>query len=179
MIKRFSKKQLKVLRWWHKNSPHYSRDAIICDGAVRSGKTFCMSLSFIIWSFYENGGSDFALCGKTISSLRRNMVTPIIPLLNSLGFVCEDKLSRNILTVSYGGVTNRFYLFGGKDESSASLIQGMTLSGVLFDEAALMPRSFVEQALASTLRWTTIRRFQTALSAGMKICTRACSTSGL
>ena len=148
MIKRFSKKQLKVLRWWHKNSPHYSRDAIICDGAVRSGKTFCMSLSFIIWSFYENGGSDFALCGKTISSLRRNMVTPIIPLLNSLGFVCEDKLSRNILTVSYGGVTNRFYLFGGKDESSASLIQGMTLSGVLFDEAALMPRSFVEQALA-------------------------------
>lgn len=28
------------------------------------------------------------------------------------------------------------------------MIQGMTLSGVLFDEVALMPRSFVEQALA-------------------------------
>lgn len=35
-----------------------------------------------------------------------------------------------------------------KDESSAALIQGMTLAGVLFDEVALMPRSFVEQALA-------------------------------
>lgn len=148
MIKPFSKKQMTVLSWWHKNSPHYRRDAIICDGAVRSGKTFCMSLSFVIWSFYEGGGSDFALCGKTISSLRRNMVTPIIPLLDSLGFLCEEKLSRNILTVTYGGVKNRFYLFGGKDESSASLIQGMTLSGVLFDEVALMPRSFVEQALA-------------------------------
>lgn len=36
----------------------------------------------------------------------------------------------------------------GKDESSQDLIQGVTLAGVLFDEVALMPRSFVEQALA-------------------------------
>lgn len=76
------------------------------------------------------------------------MVTPVIPLLKSLGFTCEEKLSQNILTVTYHGVKNRFYLFGGKDESSASLIQGMTLSGVMFDEVALMPRSFVEQAMA-------------------------------
>ena len=99
VIKSFSEKQKTVINWWHKNSPCYRRDAIICDGAVRSGKTFCMSLSFIIWSFYENIGADFALCGKTISSLRRNMITPIIPLLDSLGFVCEEKLSRNTLTV--------------------------------------------------------------------------------
>ena len=111
-------------------------------------KTFCMSLSFILWSFYDFANSDFALCGKTIRSLRRNMITPVIPILKSLGFKCEEKLSQNILTVSVNGVMNRFYLFGGKDESSASLIQGMTLSGVLFDEVALMPRSFVEQALA-------------------------------
>lgn len=76
------------------------------------------------------------------------MITPVIPILKSLGFKCEEKLSQNILTVNVNGVMNRFYLFGGKDESSASLIQGMTLSGVLFDEVALMPRSFVEQALA-------------------------------
>ena len=147
-IKAFSEKQLKVISWWSKNSRYRGYDAIICDGAVRSGKTFCMILSFIAWSFYDFGGSDFALCGKTIRSLRRNMVTPIIPLLKSLGFECEEKLSQNILTVTFCGVKNRFYLFGGKDEGSASLIQGMTLSGVLFDEVALMPRSFVEQALA-------------------------------
>ena len=39
-------------------------------------------------------------------------------------------------------------LFGGRDESSAALIQGSTLAGVLLDETALMPRSFVEQAIA-------------------------------
>lgn len=148
MIKEFSMKQLKVMNWWHKNSDMHGRDAIICDGAIRSGKTFCMSLSFVIWSFYAGGNGDFALCGKTIRSLRRNMVTPIIPLLKSLGFECEEKLSQNVLIVNYRGRKNRFYLFGGKDEASASLIQGMTLSGVLFDEVALMPRSFVEQALA-------------------------------
>jgi PBSX family phage terminase large subunit len=147
-IKTFSEKQLRVLNWWCRGSENYSKDAVICDGAVRSGKTFCMALSFVIWSFYEFSGNDFALCGKTIRSLKRNMVTPVLPLLKSLGFLCEEKVSENKLTITYNGIKNRFYLFGGKDESSASLIQGMTLSGVLFDEVALMPRSFVEQALA-------------------------------
>lgn len=107
-----------------------------------------MSLSFVSWAFYAFSDTSFALCGKTIASLRRNVVTPLIPVLESLGFKAEEKLSRNYLEISKGGRRNRFYLFGGRDESSASLIQGMTLGGVLLDEAALMPRSFVEQALA-------------------------------
>ncbi len=53
-----------------------------------------------------------------------------------------------MVEISYMNRTNRFYFFGGRDESSASLIQGMTLGGILLDEVALMPRSFVEQALA-------------------------------
>ena len=57
-------------------------------------------------------------------------------------------LSRWSLTVRFGGRENTFYLFGGKDEGSAALIQGITLAGVLLDEVALMPRSFVEQACA-------------------------------
>ena len=148
MIERFSKKQLRALGWWHEKSSDSTRDAIICDGAVRSGKTFCMSLSFVLWAFYAFNGNDFGLCGKTIRSLRRNMVTPVIPLLRQLGFECEERLSQNSLTVRFGNAQNRFYYFGGKDESSAALIQGVTLSGVLFDEVALMPRSFVEQAMA-------------------------------
>ncbi len=147
-IKPFSEKQLHVLTWWCKNSYSSRFDAIICDGAVRSGKTFCMSISFVFWMFYRFKNSSFAICGKTIRSARRNIITPIIPVLKMLGFRVEEKLSRNMLIISYKGIENRIYVFGGKDESSASLIQGMTLSGVLFDEVALMPRSFVEQALA-------------------------------
>lgn len=144
----FSAKQLAVLNWWCKNSRMKNKNGIICDGAVRSGKTLCMSLSFICWSFYSFSDTSFALCGKTIASLRRNVVTPLLPVLTELGFICDYKISRNYIKITRQNVTNRFYLFGGRDESSASLIQGMTLGGIMLDEAALMPRSFVEQALA-------------------------------
>lgn len=147
-FKPFSKKQLRTLTWWCDSSPDRERDAIICDGAVRSGKTVCMSLSFIAWAFYRFRDSSFAICGRTLQSLRRNVITPLEPMLTELGFSVHQVLSRNVVEISHGGRQNRFYLFGGKDESSAALIQGMTLSGVMFDEVALMPRSFVEQALA-------------------------------
>ena len=146
--KPFSKKQLRALTWWCRGSPYRNCDALICDGAVRSGKTFCMSISFIAWSFSRFSGKDFAICGKTVRSLKRNVVTALIENLGQLGFECELKKSENILEVFYRGNMNRFYLFGGKDEMSASLIQGITLAGVFLDEVALMPRSFVEQALA-------------------------------
>ncbi len=144
----FSPKQMKALSFWHNDSPYKDCDAIICDGAVRSGKSLCMFLSFILWSFYRFSGADFAICGKTVTSLRRNLITPMSSVLKRLGFECREILSRSQLIISRDGRENTFYLFGGRDESSAALIQGMTLSGVLFDEVVLMPRSFVEQALA-------------------------------
>lgn len=144
----FSEKQLRALTWWCEESENHTKDAIICDGAVRSGKTMCMGISFVAWAFYRFEGKSFALCGKTICSLRRNLITPLLPVLTDLGFVCRDKVSSNVLEISWGKCMNCFYLFGGRDESSAALIQGMTLSGVLFDEVALMPRSFVEQSIA-------------------------------
>lgn len=144
----FSEKQLRVLSWWCPSSPDRNFDAIICDGAVRSGKTLCMSVSFVAWAFSAFDDTSFALCGKTVTSLRRNIITPILPVLRRLGFDCREKLSQHLVEIEYSGRRNRFYLFGGKDEGSAALIQGMTLGGVLLDEVALMPRSFVEQALA-------------------------------
>lgn len=144
----FSKKQLTALSWWHPSSPYCGYDAIICDGAVRSGKTTCMALSFVTWAFYEFNDTSFALCGKTITALKRNIVVPLLSTLKELGFDCKEKLSQNLIIISYGKTSNRFYLFGGKDEGSAALIQGMTLGGVLLDEVALMPRSFCEQAIA-------------------------------
>lgn len=144
----FSGKQLAALSWWCPTSKWRGKDGVICDGAVRSGKTLCMSISFVAWAFFRYREANFALCGKTIASLRRNVILPLLPVLKQLGFQYKERLSKNKIEISRGGRTNRFYLFGGRDESSAALIQGVTLSGVLFDEAALMPRSFVEQALA-------------------------------
>lgn len=147
-FKPFSAKQMTALSFWHDQSPYKDCDALICDGAVRSGKSVCMFLSFILWSFYRFSSAQFAVCGKTVTSLRRNLITPMTGILAALGFECREILSRSQLIISRDGRMNTYYLFGGRDESSAALIQGMTLSGVLFDEVVLMPRSFVEQALA-------------------------------
>jgi PBSX family phage terminase large subunit len=72
----------------------------------------------------------------------------ILPRLEGLGARWQEKRSENLLTVTFLGHRNQYYIFGGRDESSASLIQGITFAGVLMDEVALMPRSFVEQACA-------------------------------
>ena len=145
---KFSKKQRIVLSWWQKKSPHFPKEAILCDGAVRSGKTLCMGLSFFLWSCSEFNGARFGICGKTIASLRRNVLTELLPKLRAIGFSVTEKRTENLVRVSFRGKTNDFYIFGGRDESSASLVQGITFAGVLLDEVALMPRSFVEQACA-------------------------------
>ena len=144
----FSEKQQLVLTWWTEESPWKDREAILCDGAVRSGKTLAMGLGFFLWAGSCFRGQRFALCGKTIASLRRNVLAEILPKLRTLGIPWREIRSEGRILAGPPGRENSFYLFGGKDEGSAAMIQGMTLAGVLLDEAALMPRSFVDQACA-------------------------------
>ena len=144
----FSEKQKTVLTWWMPGNPHSAKEAIVCDGAVRSGKTLAMGLSFFLWAMVCFDGMRFGVCGKTISSLRRNVLSEILPRLEALGATWKEKRTENLVVVTFQGHRNQFYIFGGRDESSASLIQGITFAGVLMDEVALMPRSFVDQACA-------------------------------
>ena len=146
--KPFSDKQIRVLSWWLPRSPHHKLDGIICDGSIRSGKTVCMGFSYVLWAMHSFDGCNFAIAGKTVGSVRRNVTADLTAMLTGAGFKVRELVSRGCIDVSRGTVSNRFYLFGGKDESSAALIQGVTLAGCLFDEAALMPKSFVEQATA-------------------------------
>lgn len=142
----FSPKQIKSMLWW-KLGRTKNHDAVICDGSVRSGKTLSMTIGFVMWSCTKFSGQNFAFCGKTVSSLIRNVVTPMQEWLAGTAKI-SLKLSRGLCEITIGKNTNRYYFFGGKDESSYQLIQGITLAGILFDEVALMPRSFVEQAMA-------------------------------
>ena len=143
---RFSLKQKMVLEWWVPGSPYADKDGIICDGSIRSGKTTVMSLSFVIWAMETFNGENFAMCGKTILSLRRNVINDLKVKLKARGYKVEEHRSENSMTIRKGKVVNEFYMFGGKDEGSQDLIQGITLAGVFFDEVALMPESFVDQA---------------------------------
>lgn len=145
-FKPFSKKQRMVLNWWCKDSPVKDSDGIIADGAIRSGKTVSMSLSFVMWAMSSFDGENFGMCGKTIGSFRRNVLFWLKLMLRSRGYTVADHRADNLVMITKGDVTNYFYIFGGKDERSQDLIQGITLAGVFFDEVALMPESFVNQA---------------------------------
>ena len=142
----FSRKQKKILTWWLPDSPVHDQDGIIADGAIRSGKTISMCLSFVIWAMETFSGQNFAMCGKTIGSFRRNVLFWLKLMLRGRGYKVSDHRADNLVIISKNGKENFFYIFGGKDERSQDLIQGITLAGVFFDEVALMPESFVNQA---------------------------------
>ena len=144
-IEKVSEKQLQILDFVVSDDLY-----LICDGAVRSGKTVFMSAAFVIWAMEYYDRTNFAICGKTVQSAERNVLKPLQEN-ESLPYTMSYKVSTKVLTVRCGAKENYFYIFGGKDESSYMLIQGITLAGVLFDEVALMPRSFVEQALSRAI----------------------------
>ena len=95
----FSPKQLTIFRWWT-SPPGKELDGIICDGAVRSGKTMCMSLSFVMWAQTNFSGCSFAICGKTIASVRRNIIGTLTEMSKKAGFAVEECLSKNYLDIS-------------------------------------------------------------------------------
>ena len=129
--------------------PFTNYDAIICDGAIRSGKTVFMMLSFVDDAMRRYNNQRFGICGKTVDSTVKNIIMPYLSLVYAKEkYNIQWKRTDKTLVVSKGNITNTFEIFGGKDESSFALIQGRTLAGVLIDEVALIPRSFVEQACA-------------------------------
>jgi hypothetical protein len=68
-----SEKQREILRF-----PYTGKSALICDGAVRSGKTSIMSLSFILWAMGNFDHMNFGICGKTVISAERNVIRPLM-----------------------------------------------------------------------------------------------------
>ena len=147
---KFSNKQLIVLTWW-KNEKLKNKKGIICDGSIRSGKSLSMSISFLLWAMETFNGQQLGMSGKTIGGFERNVIFWLIPVLKSRGMKVKYNRKDALLTVTAkirGSIkTNYFYVFGGKDESSYSIIQGMTAAGWYFDEVALQPQSFVNQAI--------------------------------
>lgn len=122
-FQKFSKKQRKILTWWNDGSPVKDKDGIIADGAIRSGKTVSMSLSFVLWAMFRFNGQNFIMAGKTISAFRRNVLFLLKIMLRVQGYKIKDNRSENCVDISKGEKINHFYIFGGKDERSQDLVQ--------------------------------------------------------
>lgn len=139
-----SPKQKKILAFQYS-----SYDVIICDGAVRSGKTSIMFVAFIDWAMRNFSNMRFGICGKTVGSAVENIIKPYMSMAYAKNkYEIKWRRYDKIMEIKQGEHSNIFEVFGGKDESSYELIQGRTLAGVMLDEVVLMPESFVNQAIA-------------------------------
>lgn len=138
-----SGKQLTLAHWWHRpETEHLS--GIIAEGAVRSGKTYGLLVGFLTWSRSTFTGQNFILAGKSVGALKRNVVQPMLALMRQMGW--RYRYNRSELFIECGG--NVYYLFGASNEASQDVLQGITAAGCLADEAALFPKSFIDQMVA-------------------------------
>lgn len=137
-----------VLNWTLPESGVSDYDGIILDGSIRAGKTLPESLAYVEWAMRTYNGHNLGMAGKTLGALRRNVIGPLKQVLPGRGYKVRDVRSAEMphLEISKGRRINQFHLFGGNNEKSQDPVQGFTGGGFLFDEVALMPQSFVNQA---------------------------------
>lgn len=143
-----SQNQLRLLTWWRPESPYHDFDGIIADGAIRSTKTLSLSIAFLEWAWNTFQDQTFGASGKTIKSFERNVLNQLKQVALGRGYTFKHNKTDSNIVFTKGDNTVTIYIFGGKDEASQDLVQGITLAGFLFDEVALQPESFVNQAIA-------------------------------
>ena len=139
----FSRKQRQALYWWHPGSGHEHCRMMLADGAIRSGKTVAMILSFLRWSQTSFEDQDFILAGVTAGALTRNVLSPMFQMLETLGIPWEYRRSAGLIRIG----SSRYHVFGADKDNAQDKLQGMTAAGALADEAALFPRSFIDQMI--------------------------------
>ena len=144
-FKPFSVKQQKLMNWWRPGLVSAENDYVIADGAIRSGKTIAMIIGFLTWSQTMFHGESFILAGKTMGALKKNVVRPMLQILEAWGWAYTYIRSGTDARIEIGD--NTYYLYGANTEAAQDALQGLTAAGAYLDEAALFPQSFIDQAI--------------------------------
>lgn len=144
-FKPFSDQQKRLIHWWRPGLRSATNDFVIADGSIRSGKTIACIVGFLIWSQEMFSGESFILVGKTMGALKKNVVKPMLQILEAWGWPHEYIRSGSDVHIEIGA--NTYYLYGANTEASQDAMQGLTAAGAYADEAALFPRSFVDQMI--------------------------------
>ncbi len=143
MLRPLSRKQKQALLWWRPGSGVEHCRLFLADGAIRSGKTVSMILSFLLWSQSCFSGRDFIVAGVTAGALKRNVLSPLFGMLEAYGVPWEYRRAEGRVVIG----TNTYHLFGADKDNAQDKLQGMTAAGAYADEAALFPRSFIDQMI--------------------------------
>lgn len=141
----FSDQQKRLMHWWRPGLKSAENDFVIADGAIRSGKTIACIIGFLMWSQEMHSGQSFILAGKTMGALKKNVIRPMLQILEAWGWPYTYIRSGTDARIEVG--SNTYYLYGANTEAAQDALQGLTAAGAYLDEAALFPKSFVDQAI--------------------------------
>lgn len=144
-FKPFSNQQQRLIHWWRPGLASSENDFVIADGSIRSGKTIACIIGFLTWSQEMFEGESFILAGKTMGALKKNVVRPMLQILEAWGWSYTYIRSGTDARIEIG--SNVYYLYGANTEAAQDALQGLTAAGAYLDEAALFPRSFIDQAI--------------------------------
>ena len=145
-FKPFSAQQQRLIHWWRPGVCASENNYVIADGSIRSGKTIACIIGFLTWSQEMHVGQSFILAGKTMGALKKNVIRPMLQILEAWGWPYAYIRSGTDARLEIG--SNTYYLYGANTEAAQDALQGLTAAGAYLDEAALFPKSFVDQAVA-------------------------------
>ena len=127
-----SPKQREVVNHWFGN-----QRMMVAVGAIRSGKTFSAADSLARFLISDAAPHDFALVGVTQDAVWRNVGRPLMGHLRRLETPAYEDRQHGLRIRA--GAGRSVWLIGCNDEGARRRLQGMTLRGLLVDEAALIP----------------------------------------
>lgn len=115
----FSTQQQKLMHWWRPPLVSSQCDFVVADGAIRSGKTIACIIGFLTWSQEMFAGQSFILAGKTMGALKKNVIRPMLQILEAWGWPYNYVRSGTDARIEIG--TNTYYLYGANTEAAQDL----------------------------------------------------------
>jgi PBSX family phage terminase large subunit len=145
-FKPFSDQQKRLIHWWRPGLKSAENNYVIADGSIRSGKTIACIIGFLTWSQEMFSGESFILAGKTMGALKKNVIRPMLQMFEAWGWPYNYVRSGSEPHIDVG--SNTYFLYGADTEASQDKLQGLTAVGAYADEAALFPKSFIDQMIS-------------------------------
>lgn len=135
---KFSPKQKEVLRIFKRGG---LKRLNIFEGSVRSGKTFISMVIWGLWVARSPKESAYLMAGKTMNTLKRNVLEPMTEIFGSRFIYNMTKKEARL----FG---RRIYLEGAANAGAEGKIRGMTLRGAYCDELTLFDEGFFVMLLS-------------------------------
>jgi len=137
---RMSQKQIDAIKW----IAGMQKMLFLC-GAVRSGKSFCLDLAWLLWTHgYFKEPQQFIVAGHSIGSIKRNLFPDLQGLAELLGISWQFVHSGSYVITG----KHEYHLFGSSDKDAVDKVRGMTAAGMLADEIVLMNPEFLGMAIS-------------------------------